>query len=134
MPRYAALFGFAFMASLGLPGLSGFIGEVLVFLGAFPVYRVITVVALSGVIVTAAYHLWALQRVQLGHWNEAWRDRSAFFDLTARETLTLLPLAAIVLVLGFWPMPMLQLAGNGLDDLLRHVTGMSGAGKLAGLP
>jgi NADH-quinone oxidoreductase subunit M len=121
MPRYAALFGFAFMASLGLPGLSGFVGELLVFLGAFAAHRVVTVVAISGVIITAAYHLWALQRVQLGRWNEAWRDRSAFRDLTARETLTLVPLAAIVLVLGFWPLPMLSLAGHGLDDLLRHV-------------
>jgi NADH-quinone oxidoreductase subunit M len=121
MPRYAALFGFAFMASLGLPGLSGFIGEVLVFLGAFAAHRVITTVAMTGVIVTAAYHLWALQRVQLGHWNAEWRDRSRFYDLTARETLTLLPLAAVVLVLGFWPMPMLQLAEASLTDLLHHV-------------
>ena len=121
MPRYAALFGFAFMASLGLPGLSGFVGELLVFLGAFGPHRVVTVVAMSGVIITAAYHLWALQRVQLGRWNEAWRDRSIFRDLTARETLTLVPLAAIVLVLGFWPAPMLALAANGLDDLLQHV-------------
>ena len=45
MPMYAAFFGFAFMASLGLPGLSGFIGEVLVFLGAFPVYEIITILA-----------------------------------------------------------------------------------------
>ncbi|HEX6837923.1 MAG TPA: NADH-quinone oxidoreductase subunit M [Polyangia bacterium] len=133
MPRYAALFGFAFMASLGLPGLSGFIGEVLVFLGAFPAHRVVTVVAMTGVIITAAYHLWAVQRVQLGRWNEGWRDRSPFRDLTARETVTLVPLAAIVLVLGFWPMPVLSLVGNGLDDLLRHVAG-SGAGQLARLP
>ena len=75
-----------------------------------------------------------MQRVQLGRWNEGWPDRSRFYDLTAREALTLLPLAAIVLVLGFWPMPMLQLAGNGLADLLRHVTGLHGAGQLAGLP
>jgi NADH-quinone oxidoreductase subunit M len=134
MPRYAALFGFAFMASLGLPGLSGFIGEVLVFLGAFPVYRVITVAAMSGLVITAAYHLWALQRVQLGRWNEAWRDRSLFPDLTGREALTLVPLALIVLVLGFWPTPMLDLVGSGVDDLLRHVTGLGGAGALAGLP
>ena len=121
MPRYAALFGFAFMASLGLPGLSGFIGEVLVFLGAFAAHRVITAVAMTGVIITAAYHLWALQRVQLGRWNAEWRDRSRFYDLTLRETLTLLPLAALVLVLGFWPMPMLQLAETSLVDLLHHV-------------
>jgi NADH-quinone oxidoreductase subunit M len=134
MPRYAALFGFAFMASLGLPGLSGFIGEVLVFLGAFPVYRAVTIVAMTGVIVTAAYHLWALQRIQLGKWNDAvWKDRSIFPDLSAREAVTLLPLAAIVLVLGFWPTPMLALINNGLADLLRHVTDNAGAGALAGL-
>ncbi|HWE30688.1 MAG TPA: NADH-quinone oxidoreductase subunit M, partial [Polyangia bacterium] len=102
MPRYAALFGFAFMASLGLPGLSGFIGELLVFLGAFPVHRAIVLVAALGVVITAAYHLWALQRVQLGAWNPAWPDRRIFTDLTLRETLTLVPLAAIVLVLGFY--------------------------------
>jgi NADH-quinone oxidoreductase subunit M len=121
MPRYAALFGFAFMASLGLPGLSGFVGELLVFLGAFPMHRVVTVVAMTGLIITAAYHLWAVQRVQLGRWNEGWRDRAQFYDLTAREALTLLPLAAIVLVLGFWPLPALSLAESGLDDLLRHM-------------
>jgi NADH-quinone oxidoreductase subunit M len=134
MPRYAALFGLAFMASLGLPGLSGFIGEVLVLLGAFPVYRGIVIAASLGVVVTAAYHLWALQRVQLGAWNRAWTDRSRFPDLTAREALTLLPLAALVIVLGFWPMPMLALVDHGLADLLRHVTGGGGAGALAGLP
>jgi NADH-quinone oxidoreductase subunit M len=121
MPRYAALFGFAFMASLGLPGLSGFIGELLVFLGAFPAHRIVTVVAMSGVIITAAYHLWAVQRVQLGRWNPEWADRAQFPDLRARETLTLVPLAAIVLVLGFWPLPLLSLVGTSLDELLRHV-------------
>jgi NADH-quinone oxidoreductase subunit M len=115
--------------------LSGFIGEVLVFLGAFPVYRVVTIIAMTGVVVTAAYHLWAMQRIQLGKWNDAvWKDRSTFPDLTARETVTLLPLAVIVLVLGFWPTPMLALVEHGLADLLRHVTQDAGAGALAGLP
>src|SRR6476646_7192805 len=83
MPRYAAFFGLAFMASLGLPGLSGFIGEVLVFLGAFPLYRALTLAALTGVVFTAAYHLWAMQRVQLGRWNDLrFPDRSLFPDLS----------------------------------------------------
>ena len=132
MPRYARVFGFAFLASLGLPGLSGFIGELLVFLGAFPrLSRASSRVALTGVVVTAAYHLWALQRVLLGRWNEGWRDRAQFPDLTARETLTLVPLAAIVLVLGFWPMPMLALVER-LGDLLRHVRCL--ARRAGGLP
>jgi NADH-quinone oxidoreductase subunit M len=134
MPKYAAFFGFAFMASLGLPGLSGFIGEVLVFLGAFPVYKVITILAATGVIFTAAYHLWAMQRIQLGKWNDAvWKDKSIFPDLNLREALTLIPMAAIVLVLGFYPMPVLEMINNGLADLLHHVT-KHGAGTLAGLP
>ena len=132
MPVYAAFFGFAFMASLGLPGLSGFIGEILVFLGAFPVYRIITILAATGVIFTAAYHLWAMQRIHLGKWNDAvWKDKSHFPDVTMREVLTLVPMAAIVLLLGFYPKPMLDLIGNGLNDVLAHVTAHGGAGALA---
>jgi NADH:ubiquinone oxidoreductase subunit 4 (subunit M) len=51
-----------------------------------------------------------------------------------REALTLIPMAAIVLVLGFYPMPVLDLIGGGLNDLLQHVTSHGGAGALAGLP
>jgi NADH-quinone oxidoreductase subunit M len=116
MPRYAAFFGFAFMASLGLPGLSGFIGEALVFLGAFNVYRWMTILAASGVIVTAAYHLWALQRIHLGPFQEKWREALAV-DLDAREVVMLAPLAVIILVLGFYPMPALDLMRQGLLDL-----------------
>ena len=134
MPKYAAFFGFAFMASLGLPGLSGFIGEVLVFLGAFPIYKVVTILAATGVIFTAAYHLWALQRIQLGKWNEAaWKDKTIFPDLSMREALTLIPMAAVVLVLGFYPMPVLDMIGPTLGDLLHHLT-QHGPGALAGLP
>lgn len=135
MPKYAAFFGFAFMASLGLPGLSGFIGEVLVFVGAFPVYRIVTILAATGVIITAAYHLWAMQRIQLGKWNDVqWKDKSIFPDLTSRELLTLIPMAAIVLILGFYPLPVLQLIGPGLDDLLMRINEHTGAAQLAGLP
>ena len=124
MPRYAAVFGLAFMASLGLPGLSGFIGELLVFLGAFPTFRLLTLSAMTGVVLTAAYHLWALQRVQLGRWNEAaWPDRARFPDLSTRETLTLLPLGAIVIVLGVHPMPLVELVSTGMSELVRHVVG-----------
>jgi NADH-quinone oxidoreductase subunit M len=95
----------------------------------------VTILAATGVIFTAAYHLWALQRIQLGKWNDAvWHDKSHFPDLTLRETLTLVPMAAIVLLLGFYPMPVLSLIGGGLNDLLQHVTSHAGAGALAGLP
>jgi len=124
MPRYAFVFGLAFMASLGLPGLSGFIGEVLVLLGSFPSYRALTAVAATGVVLAAAYHLSALSRVQLGKWNAAqWKDRAQFPDLTAREALMLAPLAILVLVLGCWPQPLIALSQGSLGEVLAKVAG-----------
>jgi NADH-quinone oxidoreductase subunit M len=124
MPLYTAFVGFAFMASLGLPGLSGFIGEVLTFMGAFPVYRVMTILAATGVIITAAYHLWALQRMFLGKFKDEWRQShyleafgGKFPEINKREIASLVPLAVIVLVLGFWPKPLLQLIDKGVIDL-----------------
>jgi NADH-quinone oxidoreductase subunit M len=124
MPLYTAFVGFAFMASLGLPGLSGFIGEVLTFLGAFPVYRVMTILAATGVIITAAYHLWAMQRMFLGKFREEWRSShyleafgGKFPEINSREIVSLVPLAVIVLVLGFWPRPLLNLIDRGVLDL-----------------
>jgi NADH-quinone oxidoreductase subunit M len=118
MPRYTLFFGLGFMASLGLPGLSGFIGEVMVFLGAFPVHPGMTLVAALSLVLTAAYHLNAIQKVHFGRFNENWRDVLVGNDLTGREWSTLLPLGLIVIVLGFWPMPLLGLVANGVTDLV----------------
>ena len=125
MPFYSAsVFGFAFMASLGLPGLSGFIGEALTFVGAFPVYPALTIVAASGVIFSAAYHLWAMQRVFLGKFRESWRSSHAleefggkFPEINLREVMTLAPMAIVVLIIGFWPRPLLDLIDAGVLDL-----------------
>jgi NADH-quinone oxidoreductase subunit M len=116
MPVYAAVFGFAFMASLGLPGLSGFIGEALVFLGAFNQFRLLVISAALGVVITAAYHLWAMQRIMLGPFNTRWSDALAH-DMDRRELVMLVPLAIIVFVLGFYPMPPLELMSSGIADL-----------------
>jgi NADH-quinone oxidoreductase subunit M len=118
MPRYATVFGLAFMASLGLPGLSGFIGEALVFLGAFPVHRGLTLVAALSLVLTAAYHLTAIQKIHFGPFNEAWREVLPGHDLDRRELATLLPLAALVVFLGVWPMPLLTLVETGVRDLV----------------
>jgi len=123
MPRYAAIFGLGFMASLGLPGLSGFIGEVLVLLGAFPVYTVLTALAALSLVITAAYHLTAIQKIQLGPFNEKWRVLLEGRDLTARETATLLPLAILIVLFGFWPLPLLDTIAGGVKDVLDMVGG-----------
>jgi NADH-quinone oxidoreductase subunit M len=118
VPQYAGLTGLAFMASLGLPGLSGFISEALCFLGAFPVYTALTALSVLSVIITAAYYLWTLQRIFLGKLNE---DYAAMPDVTVRERVTLYPLALIIIVMGFYPMPILNLINPGLSALLKLV-------------
>src|SRR5262245_46604368 len=133
MPVYSAFFGLAFMASLGLPGMSGFIGEALVFIGAFPVFKVMTTLGAIGVIITAGYHLWAIQRIQLGKFNPKWEHELAVNDMDRREWATLLPLAAIVLLLGFYPMPVLTTIKSGMSDLVNILAHGQGAAGIAGL-
>jgi len=130
MPLYSAFMGFAFMASLGLPGLSGFWGEAMTFIGAFPRYRLLTILAATGVIITAAYHLWALQRMFLGKFKESWRNNEylkafggKFPEINNRELASLVPLAVLVLVLGFWPRPLLNLIDKGSLQMHRMVDG-----------
>ena len=124
MPIYTAFFGFAFMASLGLPGLSGFWGEALALIGAFPMYRALMFIAASGVVLTAGYHLWALQRLFFGPFQESWRQSphlepfgGKFPEITSREIASLAPLAALCFILGFWPVPLFTLIAGGVRDI-----------------
>jgi NADH-quinone oxidoreductase subunit M len=111
LPVYTGVTGLAFFAAMGLPGLSAFISEVLVLLGAWQVYPALTVVAASAVVLTAGYMLWALQRVYLGPPNEKYRTLP---DINGRELFTLVPLGAIVIFLGVYPRPILELQNRAL--------------------
>jgi NADH-quinone oxidoreductase subunit M len=131
VPRYTYVTGFAFFAAMGLPGLSAFISEVLVLLGAWRVYPVFTVIAASAVVLTAGYMLWALQRIYLGPPNEKYRDLA---EINTRELVTLAPLAVIVLVLGIYPMLVLDLQSPALLALADKVIAAApSATHLAGL-
>jgi NADH-quinone oxidoreductase subunit M len=118
VPRYTYVTGFAFFAAMGLPGLSAFISEVLVLLGAWRVYPVFTVIAASAVVLTAGYMLWALQRIYLGPPNEKYKDLA---EINTRELVTLAPLAVIVLVLGIYPLLILDLQSPALVALAEKV-------------
>jgi len=120
MPVYTAIVAIAFFASLGLPGLSGFISEAFVFLGAFSVdsIRVITIISTSGILLTAAYMLWTLQRIFFGKLNEKW---STLTEINKLELFTLVPLAVIVIVFGVWPSPMLDMMNTSLNKLVELV-------------
>jgi NADH-quinone oxidoreductase subunit M len=111
MPIYAGYTGLAFFAALGLPGLSSFISEALVLIGSFQQYRVYTITATSGIVLTAGYFLWTMQRVFLGPVKEQY---AGLPDINLREVFTLTPLALIVMLLGFYPMPLLDLIGTSL--------------------
>jgi NADH-quinone oxidoreductase subunit M len=113
-PNYAFVTFLAFFAALGLPGLNSFISEALVLLGAFKSFQILTAVAATGVIITAGYCLWTLQRVFLGKVNEKY---ALVPDLSARETVSLVPLAVLVVVLGVDPQPVLNLMKSTLSSL-----------------
>src|SRR5262247_2113219 len=83
MPLYTGVTGFAFFAAMGIPGLSAFISEVLVLLGAWQTYPALTVVAASAVVLTAGYMLWALQRMYLGPPNPKYE--STGWEINGRE-------------------------------------------------
>ena len=128
---YAGIFTVALFASMGLPGLSGFISEILVFLGAFnsnlgsgpwahPRFDFTSLTAISaiGVVLTAAYLLWMMQRVFFGPLNEKYKG---YEDLTGREKFTLIPLVIVVIALGIYPKPLINLTQVSVKALQDHV-------------
>jgi NADH-quinone oxidoreductase subunit M len=122
VPLYTGITGFAFFAAMGLPGLSAFISEVLVLLGAWTKFPGLTIVAASAIVLTAGYMLWTLQRIYLGKPNEKYLTLS---DISPRELFTLVPLAVIVLFLGVYPSPILNLQSPALVKLNETVQAAS---------
>ncbi|MFH0980350.1 MAG: NADH-quinone oxidoreductase subunit M [Planctomycetota bacterium] len=127
MPRYGSMATLGFFASLGLPGLCGFIGEVYVLLGTFeargtyPWAGPFAIIAASSVILTAGYILWLIQRVYLG---KAKPEYAGFPEATPRELFVLAPLGALALALGILPKQTLFDFMNGtLNNILALVTG-----------
>jgi NADH-quinone oxidoreductase subunit M len=129
MPKYTGIVTVAFFAALGLPGLSGFISEAFSFLGAFQVdkLRIITIASTLGIVLTAAYMLWTLQRVFLGKVNEKW---GILPDVDAREIFMLVPLAIIILVLGIYPSFMLNVMTSSVNHLVNLIAQNGSAAAL----
>jgi NADH-quinone oxidoreductase subunit M len=115
VPEYAGLLGLAFFASLGLPGLCGFISEFTVFLGSLATWQTLTIISALSVIITASYYLWAIQRMMLGKLNPAYATMP---DVNWRERLTLYPLAALIIVFGFYPKAIIDLIEGSLHNLI----------------
>ncbi len=106
MPKYALFFMLFTMASVGLPGTSGFVGEFLVFIGAYKASSWMTLVILTGIILGAAYALFLYRRVIFGTLTKD--DLKLLTDLSPREVAIFVPLAAVVLWMGIYPKPFLD--------------------------
>jgi NADH-quinone oxidoreductase subunit M len=120
MPFYTGWTALAFFAAMGLPGLSAFISEVLVLLGGWRSYPGLTIVSASAVVLTAGYMLWTMQRIYLGQPNEKYVGLP---DINGREIFTLVPLGIIVIILGVYPRPVLDLINVSLVHLNQVVAG-----------
>ena len=118
MPIYTAFVAVAFFAGLGLPGFSGFVSEAMIFIGAFPVFKTVVIISTLGILLNAAYFLWAFQRMFFGPANEKYNELP---EINSREVLTLVPLAVITLVLGVYPRPFLDLVAATLNVLIDSV-------------
>ena len=118
VPVYAGMLAFCSFASLGLPGMTGFIAELSVLTGTYNASPLIAGLALIGIVVTAAYMLWMLQRVLLGPLNPKWEKMP---DANGREILSIAPLMALMLFFGVIPGPVLTFFGNASSAILASV-------------
>lgn len=121
MPVYAGVLTVFTLASLGLPGLSGFVSEFLSLLGTYPVFRLITMISILGLIITAGYFLYMLQRVLLGPLNERW---AGLVDINKRELFTLIPLMIIIIIIGVYPLIAIKYQAAAIGALIQRIGGM----------
>jgi NADH-quinone oxidoreductase subunit M len=118
MPVAAAFFSLFVIGSLGLPGLSGFVGEFLILVGTFQYLKVFAVLASIGIILGAAYLLWMYQRTMFQQSNEKWLSLK---DLHAREIVTLVPLVGMALWIGLYPHTFLNMIHAPADNIISQV-------------
>jgi NADH-quinone oxidoreductase subunit M len=125
MPRFVALFILFSVAAFGLPGTCNFIGEFLVLVGTSYVSFVMVLISLGGILLAAAYMLWMVQRLVLG--APSTEAAKVLPDLSNRELATLIPLAILVLCIGLYPGPLMEMMDASVIHLIQQTTGLQGA-------
>lgn len=132
MPRYAVLFLFFTMASIGLPGTSNFVGELLALMGTYQVSTLATLIATTGIILGAGYMLYLYRRVVFGDLTKD--DVRAMPDLSKREIALLAPIAAAVLWMGVYPESFLAPMRSDVTALLARIDRAKPAGDSVPTP
>ncbi|MGH9294966.1 MAG: complex I subunit 4 family protein, partial [Acidimicrobiales bacterium] len=126
-PVMAGIFTLVMLASIGVPGLNGFIGEFLILSGTFLTHRWWAVVATAGVVAAAVYLLWAYQQVFHGPKlvlpaaTSGPGSPASFKEITWRECALMAPLVAVIVFLGVYPGPVLSRISPSVDALVAHV-------------
>ena len=118
MPKYAVAFMVFTMANVGLPGTSGFVGEITTLLGAFRANTWVALFATTGVILSASYALWLYRRIIFGALEK--ESLKSLHDLSGREKLLLYPLLILTIFFGVYPAPVFDVTAASVDALLNH--------------
>jgi len=143
LPRFSTVFIFCVLASIGLPGLNGFVGEFLIIIGSYPTQPVGAVIAAIGVILSAAYLLWLVHRVFYGQPSEIFKgiaeDKGKMpADLTRREWAVMLPILGLIVWIGVYPRPMLERIEPAVRSVVvqyhsaveSHLAGLDSGGRM----
>lgn len=127
MPFVAVAFLVAGLASLGLPGLSGFVSEILVFFGAFPAFPWPTALAVLGIILAAGYILWMMQRTLFGPGREYFNNLT---DASFVEAVPLVLLVISIVVVGVYPAFLTEVFQAGLEPMVAALNEMAPGGQI----
>ena len=122
MPRFVALFILFSVAAFGLPGTCNFIGEFLVLVGTSYVSFSMVFISMGGILLAAAYMLWMVQRLVLG--EPSTEAAKVLPDLSNRELATLIPLAILVICIGLYPGPLMEMMDASVTHLIQQTTGL----------
>ena len=121
MPLYSFSFMIFILASLGLPGTSGFVGEFLVLLSIFSVNTYFAVFATTGVVLAATYSLWLYRKIIFGQLIKD--DLKDILDLSSREIIIFVPLILLTVLIGIYPIPVLELIEPSSQLTLEIISG-----------
>ena len=127
MPKYAIVFMLFMLASVGLPGTSGFVGEFLILVGAFKVNSWVAALTALGIILGAAYMLYLYRRVIFGQLTKESLRR--ILDLSPREIVVFAPLVILVLWMGIYPAPFLGMMHASVANLVDHMDAVRAAAE-----
>ena len=119
MPLFATFFLIIGMASIGLPGTNGFVGEFLILLGAFQAHWIYGLVAVTGVIFAASYFLWFYERAIFGPLSD--KLPQVLKDLTQREKFIAVALCVMIFWIGLYPSPFLRMINGSVQEVVERL-------------